>query len=352
MLKKVIRYLGIRWERFKILQKFFGKKKNKKNKSIVVFDIKAPNIFSRHLVNPTLFFLKKNYSVVFRLRYNLINQIGYYYNLINRNPNVRIAFKRPHKPKYVLTNKRASSCQIELKPDMFGLENYEQNSHRIPPPMHPLTYEESTYDQLLELNNSLKNNRRNYKIVFAGNLIEDGYKSFEWGNEFYINRVELKKEINKNFSDEVFIPKSYKQYQTGSKKKICIVDRKYFSLKLMDYFTLLSDGDFAFCPPGIRQPFCHNLIEAMFCGSIPILQYGHLMPVSVLHTKNSISYSSTDSLMSSIENVLTMDEPKIDEMRDSVTESYVKYLKPESVVTNFEREADAGLKTLYIPAGT
>jgi len=335
---------------FLILYQLYNKKTYNENNKSVVFDIKRPSCFLRHLVNPTVFFVLNNYNVFFRFRYHFTKQLGFYYRLISNREEVRLIFKKPKFVSYYFTNDASDKQNILIKPDEFGIEEYQHDSFRVPPPMHPMVYNANTFD-LVERIRTEKEIVKKYRIVFAGNLASEMYKSFNWGNELYINRVKLVSLLIEEFHDKVFIPKTYEEYINDKGALICIIDRSWFSLNTEDYFRFYQSGYFSFCPPGIRQPFCHNLIESMYTGCIPILQYGKLMSPELINNFNSVSYNNADSFLRGIYSVLKMEKRLIDSMSDNVTKYYDNNLSPEAVVNNLENSILNGCKTIYMPAG-
>ena len=190
-MNKLITIIKLWLKRILILLDFFTKK-SRNNAKIVVFDLKSTNRFSRDLVNPVQFFLLNKYSVFFRLRLNFFKQLSFYYKLISKIKEVNIILIRPRKYIFYISTSPEKEGDIMLKEDLTELQDYVKNSFRLPYSMHPLSYENQQYEKLHQLRNlQLKIAKRKYRIVFAGNLNENEYKSFYWGNEYYESRVKL-----------------------------------------------------------------------------------------------------------------------------------------------------------------
>lgn len=349
MFRKIITVFRIYYQRVSILYQLYNKKTFTGNSKSVVFDIKKPSYFLRHLVNPTAFFVLCNYNVFFRFRYHFTKQLGYYYKLISNRKEVGLIFKEPKFVSYYFTNDSSDKKNILIKPDEFGIEVYHPNSFRVPPPMHPMVYKVGTFDLIERMRHEKK--IKKYRIVFAGNLASDMYNSFNWGGELYINRAKLVKLLKDEFKDKVFTPKTYDEYINYPGAPLCIIDRSWVSLNTEDFFKLYQSGYFAFCPPGIRQPFCHNLIESMHVSCIPILQYGHLLAPELINNQNSISYKSEIEFLEKIQTVLSLNESHIYSMSNNVTKYYDDYLHPTAVVRNLENSIQNGCKIVYLPAG-
>lgn len=96
------------------------------------------------------------------------------------------------------------------------------------------------------------------------------------------------------------------------------------------WLNKLGDADFFLCGPGI-MPFCHNTIEAMAMGCIPILQYHQLFVPKLEDGVNCITFKNADDLVNKIEGILKKTENEIREMRENVRNYYDEYLCPESI---------------------
>jgi hypothetical protein len=351
MPQKIITLIKILFQRFQILCQLFKLKSYGDDVKFVVFDIKKPSYFYRHLVNPTVFFIMNNYNVCFRFRYHFTKQLGKYYKLVSKKRQVKLIFSRPKHVTYYFTNDPQNTHTVLIKPDKFGLEEYESESFRVPPPMHPNVYQKDTFEHVERIRKE-KNIPKKYRIVFAGNLNKNLYKDFQWGQELYENRVKLINLLQEEFKDKVFMPRTYQEYKQNNQAQICIIDRSNFSLNLKEYFSFFQSGYFSFCPPGMVQPFCHNLVESMHNDCIPILQYNHLLSPVLKDNKECISYDSQEKLIKKINLALEMEEEYINTMTQNVTNYYNANLHPNAVIKNIENTVQKGSNILYLPAGT
>jgi hypothetical protein len=90
------------------------------------------------------------------------------------------------------------------------------------------------------------------------------------------------------------------------------------------------------CFSGTDLPMCHNVIESMSVGTIPILSYADWFFPSLEHKKNAIIYSGAVDLISKIKEVLAMNQETMDEMRRNVMDYYDQYLSQENLIRIFE----------------
>jgi hypothetical protein len=99
-----------------------------------------------------------------------------------------------------------------------------------------------------------------------------------------------------------------------------------------EWMDTLSRKMFFLCPPGVWMPFCYNLVECLAVGSIPILEYGHLLPVPLQHKENCIDlkeYNSCDELLSDLEK---LNDEEIQYIRQGAVDYFDRNLSHARVV--------------------
>jgi len=143
----------------------------------------------------------------------------------------------------------------------------------------------------------LRKESRSIRIGFAGTVNARAYTdSFAFP---IMNRTEIFDVLFDQFSNRMEFVTHCDQYRKALVKSpsilIVAVDvpgdtTKKHILRAREYLGFLGNCDFFIAPPGYEMPFSHNLIEAMFLGAIPLLNYGtYLTP----HLRNgSIALAS------------------------------------------------------------
>ncbi len=100
----------------------------------------------------------------------------------------------------------------------------------------------------------------------------------------------------------------------------------------------LSAADFIFCAPGMTMPMCHNVLEAMSVGVIPILNYPHWLNPSLQDDFNCLVYQNTSEIKLAIDKALSLSAEKKNEMAKNVIEYYKKYYNRFSFSENENSE--------------
>lgn len=89
-------------------------------------------------------------------------------------------------------------------------------------------------------------------------------------------------------------------------------------LTLGDYLRTVGKADFFLCVPGFRVPHAHNLVEAMSVGTIPILNYGHVVHPPLAPGDNCLAFETLHDLRDVVQHALTMNADEIARMRANV----------------------------------
>jgi hypothetical protein len=131
-------------------------------------------------------------------------------------------------------------------------------------------------------------------------------------------------------------------------KKCVIVDTNETWVDERDWLSYLARADFFLSPPGIVMPMCHNVIEAMAVGSIPITNYPEWFTPSLTHMENCIAFDDQDDLINKLKRALAMNEEEISRMRANVLSYYEAYLRPDTFVRRIESSKDKKIIVLIL----
>jgi hypothetical protein len=108
-------------------------------------------------------------------------------------------------------------------------------------------------------------------------------------------------------------------------------DRKGKTFLSQDhYFAALRECDFVLSPPGWCMPISHNLIEAMFCGAVPITNGGAFMAEPLSNGKTCLDFQDEEGLVPVIERALAMNPDEVSHMRQATRDYYARFLEPNA----------------------
>ena len=188
-----------------------------------------------------------------------------------------------------------------------------------------------------------RENQRKMRIFFGGNTLRSGY-DFQSIKNIYnqLNRhealsavlgagdkrikvVENKERFYKLLNGDNYINEFY-IYQTD--KLPPIVNK--------DWLNIVSKSDFFLCFSGTDLPMCHNAIESLAVGTIPIISYPDWFFPPLEHRKNAILYSGKEDLINKINEVFEMSSDEIEAMRKNAIMYYENNLSRVSFMDRFE----------------
>lgn len=209
----------------------------------------------------------------------------------------------------------------------------------IPYFLHPRIYKLDIISSLGEF----RAKQRKMRIFFGGNTIKSGYdwqsfkKKYNQLNRYEainavlgagdkrIKAVENTKRFYKLLNGDKYINECY-IFQTDRVPPIAA----------RDWLNIVSKSDFFLCFSGTDMPMCHNAIESLAVGTIPIISYPDWFFPPLEHRKNAILYSGKEDLFSKVKEVFEMSMYEIEAMRKNAIEYYENNLSRASFMNRFE----------------
>ncbi len=94
------------------------------------------------------------------------------------------------------------------------------------------------------------------------------------------------------------------------------------------WLEALAKADFFLACPGVGMPLCHNVIEALAAGCIPILQYGSYLTPPLRDRIDCLAFHDAQTLSDILREIHTMSAEMITEMRENVRRHYDEHLAP------------------------
>lgn len=236
-----------------------------------------------------------------------------------------------------------------LNPDISADRKDHKGALMMPYPMHPIIYKRKQHEML----GRFRENERRVTILFSGNYGE-GYVHFILPDQFgKMSRPEIMALllasgvphiVNRREEIDFFL------YRGGYRNVCMLVNTKNIYIDQKNWLDALSKSHFFLAPPGDIRPMCHNIIEAMAVGAIPITSYPEWFHPPLRHRKNCLVFTDKTDLFQKIEIAMGMDGSDIGEMRRQVIRYYAHYLSPESFVNRVQSAPGHRLE-LFIQTG-
>lgn len=239
--------------------------------------------------------------------------------------------------------------KIQVRYDIFSPYWFQQPII-MPFPMHPVHIKDDL-EQRLE---KLRTIKKCMRVFFSGDT-----------KNYVRNRVQYPKEklprsviidtILERMENKVFNVEDSMYLNsletTAYINKVVLVNTNKTWVDDRNWLGNLARSDFFLSPPGIVMPMCHNIIEAMAVGSIPITNYPEWFDPDLEHMKNCIAFEDQDDLISKLNLALKMDREKIAEMRENTLGYYQSYLRSVTFLKRIESSDKKKTIVLLITEG-
>ncbi|WP_143961622.1 glycosyltransferase [Litoribacter populi] len=317
-------YLSVLW----VYQRYMGSQKDR-GQPIVHFELTQAKRYSRYLYLLIKFFLMNGHRVYIQMslgdRYYFKKDSSTQYLFQEKD----ITFGHPPKNTTCLT---FNDSNISL--DYFGRSSRDKSYH-IPIGQHPEMYFRGYWNEEIK-----ETQPRNRSIIFIGSFEEKNYSQTDNENTFnVISRYPLYKQLNQHPAFLELCGEQELEDFLDSKQdhKLVILNcSKGTPICQSKIRAYLGRFEFFFAFPGVVMPLCHNIVEAMSAGCIPIMQseYARVMKPTFAPDLNCLTFENLQDVNEKINTFLSLPQEKIEELRTNLTSLYQSQLTPQAIVAN------------------
>lgn len=187
------------------------------------------------------------------------------------------------------------------------------------------------------------------RIFFGGNTEPGKYDKDVIGETYgMLSRREMLAEAIAAMTPEmIHRPKDAAEWLASAEfHPFVLCETQHCNIPRERWLEALSKADFFLACPGVGMPLCHNLIEALAAGAIPILQYAEYLPRPLQNGVNCLAFTDATGLPGIIRRVLAMSQDEIRAMRRNVRNYYDEFLAPG----RFAERLFSGPRTLLLNA--
>jgi hypothetical protein len=227
--------------------------------------------------------------------------------------------------------------KIQIRFDLFS-PFWFSNPLIIPFPMHPLQAG-VTSDQL----EAGRAKERKLRIFFSGDTHHYGRNWVRFPKP-KMPRLHIVNAIKEKLVSEVMVVDSADELHRltagGYANKCVLTGSSDIRIEPAHWLGTLAEADFFLSPPGIVMPMCHNIIEAMAVGTIPITNYSEWLDPHLEHMENCIVFDDETDLVAKIKLAMSLDRNEIARLRANVIRYYETYMKPDMFIDRVEAHAD------------
>lgn len=196
-------------------------------------------------------------------------------------------------------------------PRVYAASEYVANV--IPYTLHPFHYHNEKGDRRLP---------RVSGIVCSGNFSRSIYDTSVISQQFgMINRTDIHDTISAlRECRSISGPEYMSSFHNGiHRSSLVLMEWRRGAIPHEDWLACLSSFRFHLCAPGMTMPLCHNILEAMSVGTVPITNYPHWLNPSLQDGVHCLCYSTRAELVSAVRRAIAMDDEEYQTLQESVT---------------------------------
>ena len=284
---------------------------------------------NRYLYTFVKFFILCGYTVFIPFDLQFLKKLG-----INKGESLFSSWILKEEIKIGKPKGEFISIQADrLSNDYFSRGN-GNGSYHVPMSEFPVFYSQS-----IDLPPKKSIEQRKNSIFMAGNLDARYYDKNSYSAFFpipsryrtvqYLKSIsELYQYIGTNRELEEFI-------FSKLDRRIIIIDTvKDFRIPIEKLKGVLVNFRFYLALPGVSMPQCHNVVEAMSVGCIPLIHEHYAITFSppLRHGETALTYKDLEDLSNLTSIALNLPAHQLKEMSNNVLLYYSRFLSPESVV--------------------
>ena len=169
------------------------------------------------------------------------------------------------------------------------------------------------------------------RLFFAGNTEPGKYdKDVIRGLYGMLSRREMLKVANESIpSCQIFRPGDTEAWLNSNEAHgFVFCETQHCKIPPQRWLEALAKADFFLACPGVGMPLCHNVIEAMAAGCVPILQYSEYLSPPLKHEINCLAFHDERSLELVLNSIFSMTEDHIQRLRAGVRAYHEENLAP------------------------
>jgi hypothetical protein len=119
---------------------------------------------------------------------------------------------------------------------------------------------------------------------------------------------------------------------------------KHFMIPRKEWLDVVKHAEFFLACPGTHMPLCHNLIESMARGVVPILEHPEFLDPPLQHDENCLVFQGREQLIKTFERVFQLGLDEIVRLRRNAYAYYQNYLAPGAFARRLLNSPHASLE--------
>jgi hypothetical protein len=335
------------WREYLRFPPFKNRRSNPNHQHHLYVDVEDDR-FNRYLFLLITFFLIRDWRISVRHRFQYLCSGDRYSVQWCKSGKVRVAFREPLDVSLRLETPTLGEAEEKLgllSADYFGTSDTSK-CWNVPMAMHPMQYDLEWRNQ-----HEVYDGRR-IGVIFSGNTDAHLYGNVSLTENFGIptrnaSLAWLKQTLRPSIRDDFELPELL---EDGClQPQLYVGDRIHSEIPGARFRETLARFAFALALPGWAVPLCHNAVEALSVGCVPII---HRTYAKYLHPKlqdgvNCLIYSDLEDLRQIVFRALSMKTTEINQLSCNARKLYQEFFTPTAVVDGVVKAVEEG-KTIRL----
>lgn len=220
-------------------------------------------------------------------------------------------------------------CSNTARIDLDYFSPLAKDEYRLPIGIHPMHRWSGSYERNKAL---AANEKRPITMFFAGNIGSPKYARDTVQSGFgKLNRRDCIDTVVEYLGERCVFPEMLDE-NYGYPAPVVLCDSTRQWVRGHQVFKHLAYARFALCPSGVDYPHCHNYVEAMLMGAIPVIEYDELLDPPLEHEVNCLAYRGKSGLKEVLDLALAMPESEVRRIREGVLDYADSHLHGKGIV--------------------
>jgi hypothetical protein len=209
----------------------------------------------------------------------------------------------------------------------------------IPYSMHP-DHLENGEDQRLD---HYRNQKRRWLLFFGGyNDPRHYHASGHYGHTQTMPRTQVTGLAQQCFQGRIHVPENAEQLERLREQDhdgLVMLDSSKYRSPSSSWLDLVSHSKFFLAAPGTTYPVCHNCVESLAVGTIPILEYDQLFQPALRHGVNCLTYRGETELSQLMAELPLISAAEVKRLSLGAAKYYDEHLSADSFVKSLNQDS-------------
>ena len=208
----------------------------------------------------------------------------------------------------------------------------------LPYTMHPTIYLQYKHHLCLQ---EFRRQPKAVRCLFAGNTGSGYGKGRLFAQLAFPSRADLVAAFRAHPNMRPLMTAGdVEQAFAGAVKGAFLIDSDSARINGQEWLGRLAASDFFLCPPGIIMPMCHNAVEALAVGAVPLICYPDWFEPALQDGVNCLAFRTVSDLNAVLDLAMAMADDEVARLREGAIRYYDEHLNPKAVLPKWRSSTE------------